>query len=97
MANRQVGPIAKELIEAKARIADPANWCVDFVEKIGPDGQKQHCAIGAVRSTLWPRLHEAALALFGAYSAPTVNNTLGHDAVMRMYDHAIEQALKEGV
>lgn len=111
MSNREVGPVAKELIAAKKRIEDPENWCVGCL--LSPKGEM--CALGAagVRGYEWkdnplvPLLAKSARELFPQASraravcedvdfAWWVNDTLGHSAVMRMYDHAINRALSEG-
>lgn len=102
MSDRKVGTRAKQLIEAKARIADRKNWCQH--ELVNHRGQL--CAFGAlyVGKNYWDNIHvailnEAAKALFpipnygGMMEAAWVNDNLGHAAVMKVYDLAIQNEL----
>jgi len=101
MSNREIGTIAKVLIDAKKRIEDPKNWCrFNYGFEGGP-----MCARGAIlrgthchsRAAIM-ELDASAKALFGTPFSYDVNDneTLGHAAVMQMYDHAIARTLNEG-
>jgi hypothetical protein len=108
MSNRQIGPVAKELIRARAFLADPENWCRGH-SRIG----RRRCALGAIRdmsldgyayldSIARNALDASAVALFPDSNghpdrpAAVVNDRDGHAAVLQVYDHAISAALKEG-
>lgn len=99
---------SEKLRAAKAKIADPANWCqLTFAmdangEPCDPRSGEavQWCAIGAIDSFNWfdlspeDYLRRASLELFGAVVG-AANDCLGHSAVMRVYDRAIEMAEAE--
>lgn len=101
MSNREIGTIAKVLIDAKKRIEDPENWCR---HNYGFEGGPM-CARGAIfrgntgvtRAAIM-ELDASAETLFGTPYSYEVNDNdnLGHAAVMQMYDHAIARALNEG-
>lgn len=105
MSDRQIGAVARELIAAKKRIEDSDNWCQGAIST--DDGRM--CAYGALGMTSIAAcvqlLDDAAKALFpdvcerkrsALAPAPWVNDTVGHAAVMAMYDHAIQRAISEG-
>lgn len=100
MSNREVGPVAKELIAAKKRIEDPENWLPEEANILSGEDGNRFCAMrailtnGGALSTL-SVLEDSAEILHGTRNAVHVNN-LGHAAVMQMYDHAIQRALSEG-
>ncbi len=89
--------VAQYLRESKARITDPAKWCVGVEEC-------KECALTAVYrddsgqliDDAVEALNQAALAMHADLyesnlePAAALNDTYGHAAVMRMYDLAIE-------
>lgn len=101
---------AATLRAAWAKIEDPARWTQTVPARdltgapVRPDNQAAvcWCAIGALGFGMWLNpsdpacvaLETAAMQLYGDYSA-RVNDTLGHDAVRRMYARAIELAEQE--
>jgi hypothetical protein len=101
MSDRKLTAIAKELIEAKKRIENPENWCAG---RFG-FGSGRLCALGAIFAgrPVGETLHATIRALddaadesFRKGGAISVNDDLGHAAVMQLYDHAIARALAEG-
>lgn len=87
---------------ARAKIADPRHW-VQNISAVDADGLEVDassksacawCAIGALESE-GCRLDELQLLgdiadkHFGVMGAWTVNDSIGHEAVMRLYDLAI--------
>lgn len=100
MSDRKLTPIAKELIEAKARISDINNWCIGETR----NERGQMCAFGAVGQIDFLKLTElldkAAIELYGYVPpgnfhrpAAYVNDHIGHAAVMKVYDRAIQNEL----
>lgn len=102
---------ASEILRAgKARIQDPKNWCKgtfmrDSEGKGFADGGLQSpvqwCALGAVMGSLGKGkdyLCRAARSLFISpwISPANVNDRLGHNCVMMMYDAAIKMAEEDG-
>lgn len=98
---------ASEILRAgKARIQDPKNWCRGtFMRDAegrgfadgGLQSPVQWCALGAIMGAAWKGkvyLERAANALFIApYCTPAyVNDHMGHNCVMMMYDAAIQMA-----
>lgn len=89
---------------AKARIADPKDWCIKKVVQ-HVDGREQRCALGALwaadpKATAyggpWRALQNAAAERgYGCFAA--ANNKIGHDGVMRMFDRAIELAQQDAL
>lgn len=88
------------LRQAKALIQDPSSWCQGSFGKdahghgvpANSPNAIRHCALGAmirVRGGSWIALHRAAHQLFNT-TPSEVNDQLGHEAVMQMYDLAIE-------
>lgn len=96
MSNRILNPLAKELVEGKAKIADRSNWCTGIYQ----DKYGRMCAYGAIgihnsRVTDASRLLcQVALELYRE-TIITVNDTRGHEAVMRVYDEAIRRAMND--
>jgi hypothetical protein len=93
MSDRKIGAVARELIEAKKRIEDPANWCTPLTYKRG-----RMCAMTALieHGGGYDLLSQVSLELFDGLRPHQVNDKLGHAAVMQMYTHAINRALNEG-
>ena len=96
-------PVVLALVRAKARIADRRNWCRYTLKHTLPSGRVQYCAGGAFWAddpnksradefACYPALMEATEALFPGWHIMDVNNTLGHAAVMQVYDKAIDMA-----
>lgn len=96
---------------AKTKIADRAHWCKGALAKNADDNSCGYrnpdaikfCALGALASVSdgsSQRLKEchllscAAQKLFGTYLT-VVNNTRGHEAVMKVYDLAISMEEKD--
>lgn len=92
---------------ARARIEDPKNWTQgDFAKLADGRGATSYdpdavcwCAIGAVRAEAGLRdevveryLVDAAQNHFSRRSPAMVNDCIGHDAVLQMYDAAIAAA-----
>ena len=98
MSDRKFGPITRELIAAKKRIENEDDWCRGSYHRDG--------ALCAAAALGYPfKTGEALHALIAAAQElepdaglPVlyINDTLGHAAVMQMYDHAIARAIKEG-
>lgn len=91
----------KNLIHARELIADKKNWCQGH----GGEYRGRVCAVVAVHSTktdpasgevACEMLRDASMELFGKTTI-NVNDTLGHAAVMQVYDRAIEMSLREGL
>lgn len=91
-------PVTANLIKAREMIADEKNWCVGQIH----NDLGQRCAWGALLEveqsgyTFTPTrdvLDRASQELYGM-SIPAANNQLGHVAVMRMFDKAIELSLQ---
>ena len=94
------------LIAARAKIADEANWCQENSAvnshriPVHPTNSNAcaWCALGALEATspatanLRSLLYEAAYATHGLRSVVDVNDTLGHAAVLQVYDVAIKIA-----
>lgn len=95
MSDKRIGKTTRTLVEAKALIEDPANWCTFRLK----NKQGQMCALGAVISAGgWSRpalrvLNRAALKLYGE-RAVDVNNKRGHAATMQTFDRAITLSMK---
>jgi hypothetical protein len=101
--------IAELLVQAKNKIADRSRWTTRYLarDKAGVPVCSNSplatswCAYGAVllssdaalETLACAALKEAAINLFGRLPIH-VNDILGHEAVMQMYDHAIQQAQK---
>lgn len=92
--------VTTNLLRARELIADEKNWCQGY----GSVG-KRRCAVVAVYAMqtdpnscqdAWWILNASATRLFGKTTI-NVNDTLGHAAVMRVYDEAIEMSLREGL
>ena len=96
MTSRTLTQATKDLIAAKARIEDPENWCQHHFTV-----NERVCAVQAVDDTAPLSranlaimfLRKAARELFELFPAE-VNDYLGHPAVMRMYDRAIQDSMK---
>ncbi len=103
MRNREV---VKALQDARAKIADRKHWTRGAfarnergkgVSEMAPDAVRW-CAIGSLWSLNRPAVTEGLVLLLSAafelfdMDAMQVNDTLGHKAVLRMYDRAIELA-----
>ncbi len=101
-----------EILEkAKALIEDPNDWCQCAAFKTGPKGNVQHCAIGAVdavtRADGWVYERELAVTMaldavaidtFHKCSLVDVNNNLGHEATIEMFNEAIRtEKAKAGI
>lgn len=84
-------PVVLALVRAKARIADPKNWCRDGDNSYRPG--ETFCALLACKpgDGSMTTLSNAARELFDR-SVIEVNDTLGHAAVMQVYDKAIDMA-----
>ena len=98
MSERKVGLVAKALIDAKARIADPENWW-DGRSRIGNRRCAQSAIVGhGMLNGAWDALKTSSRLLFDRPLPRQVNDdpNLGHSAVMQLYDHAISRALSEG-
>ena len=100
MSDRKFGPITRELIAAKKRIENPENWASE--EESCGTGIADHkrCALLAL-GFYGERSKEAEMYLLeasfqGGGKGIIYTNSLGHAAVMQMYDHAIARAIKEG-
>ena len=95
MTSRTLTQATKDLIAAKERIEDRENWWPGPPEK----ANGRDCAMTALNECdfhypAWPYLRQAALELFDIYEPAAVNDTLGHEAVMRMYDRAIQLSME---
>jgi hypothetical protein len=101
---KPLSPIALQLMEAKSRIVDKKNWCQFGLVKVALDGHLMYCALGALyraaqEQIALPREHIpaehflniAALKLY-ADDIMYVNDECGHEAVLQVYDRAIELA-----
>lgn len=94
MSNRELGPIAKELIAAKKRIENPKHWWDGTPTTI----KRGDCAVSSLGLAAVEErrcLRHSAEELFGM-GTMSVNDTLGHAAVMQIYDHAIAKAVRDG-
>lgn len=98
MSNRTISKTAADLIKARALIEDEGNWCKYALH----DAHGRHCALGAVQAATRHNrlaavvaLAHSAEALFGTSSVADVNNKIGHAAVKRLYDHAIQSELNK--
>lgn len=89
---------AEKLRAAKALIADQKNWCQGVFYRIGENTQR--CGIGAldISNSAINRngperelLEKAAKVLYGT-TVYSVNDHIGHPAVMAVYSRAIELA-----
>lgn len=97
------------LRRARARIADPAHWTthIEATDAVGlgckPDDPcaVRWCALRAlvaegvhysVQEAAWERLRDSSVT----GSPASVNDDLGHAAVLAMYDQAIEALEAEG-
>ena len=98
MTSRTLTQETKDLIAAKARIEDPENWWDGSDET--DDGDVGPCAMLAlwdigpafnVKASQF--LRKASSEMFGE-DPIWVNDNLGHPAVMRMYDRAIELSME---
>ena len=108
MSKREVGPIAKTLIEANRFLENPDNWCPEGQGADGVDGHRR-CAIMALyqggllitekaaanAGYAQIELARSAQELFGKRDIVAVNRK-GHSAVKQLYLHAISKALSEG-
>ncbi len=96
-------PVHALLVEARAYIADGSRWCQN-----APDKGKKSCALGAIMrvydrrttkdaNTAMSLLNQAthALYLHPYIGIVQVNDRLGHAAVLRCYDFAIAESLRE--
>lgn len=101
MSNREITETAKVLIKARALIEDPENWADEAAS-----GPHKFCAMGAIghiEGSLFGiaggdpimALMGAAEALHGNSRIPQLNDTLGHPAVLQMFDHAIQRELSK--
>lgn len=94
-------PVTANLIKARELIADEKNWVrgQPMDSENGP-----FCAVAAVRNVTgvhggyYGEIPEGLLLIKAAsergyYEASTLNDALGHTAVMRMFDRAIELSL----
>jgi hypothetical protein len=89
MSKRIIPPVAKDLMASKEKIKDPKNW---WNGQAGNGDCALTALIGAKESL--PYLVKASVTLFDTVPA-TVNDRIGHAAVMLMYDHAISLAIEE--
>lgn len=98
---RKTSVEAENLRRARALIASEENWCINDLHRIGPKGQQQHCALGALEvvsnrhfghrnSGSWI-LDELALNA-GEWGVASFNNRRGHAATIALFDRAIEIA-----
>lgn len=104
MSSKEIGPMARTLIDAKKLIEDPTKWRRGMYEAGG-----RMCAVGALMTaahtpqflsyyldkTLFDTLSGAAHELYGT-NILSVNDHIGHAAVMAVYDHAIAKAIGAG-
>jgi hypothetical protein len=95
MSDRQLNPIAKELIAAKKLIQDPDNWCQRH-----PRRGNKFCARGALDEVgasfkAWDLLAGACLPICGYHSVIVCNDSKGHAAIMQAFDLAISKALSQ--
>lgn len=112
MSNRELSPIAKELIAARSFIDTPDKWTTET--RLDSDGRM--CALGAIDAVhgiqysrdnsptvkalaqsahlLWP---EGTPPAAPAWTVADYNNNHpdGHAAVLRMFNHAIQEALNK--
>lgn len=95
---------AQKLREAKALISDPKRWCQGSYGKTA-DGEitlakdpkaVAWCAVGACKKVgAMSSILLAAADVLCEESDIYVNDTLGHEATLEMFDLAIELAEKE--
>ena len=91
----------QHLIAARELIASPENWTSGVLARaingaqLPPNdpGAVRWCAIGALvrytaRNSCFARLTAASRALYGG-GVVEVNDNIGHEAVLRVYDAAI--------
>lgn len=97
------------LIDAKARIQDPAHWTQEYLARDERGFVVSHyeptackwCAMGSlflsaatvpthVYQDADRALDDAAEALYPGVPYPVVNDRLGHEAIMAVYDRAIQ-------
>jgi hypothetical protein len=95
---------SEALQAARATIEDPQHWCAGMFM-----AGRARCALGAynevrtgianksVASNDWGRwlLDEAAYVVNGLWSPVSVNDELGHAAVLEMFDIATSMALSD--
>ena len=111
MSNRTLSPSAKELIRAKAMISDPDNWCQGRMEHgskhcaagaLGCLDADVGCRVSIPPSLL--ALSKSCRDVFpiASYQASStiecityVNDCLGHEAILKCFDHAINQTIRE--
>lgn len=91
-------PVTTNLLRARELIADEKNWCTYALQQTRY-GVKQYCAWGALEEVSHTMdeeriLRRASDELY--YESPAVvNNTMGHAAVMAMFDRAIKLSFAE--
>lgn len=101
MSSKEIGPMARTLIDAKKLIEDPTKWRRGMYAAGG-----RMCAVGALMKaaqalsyrldkTLFDALSGAAHELYGT-NILSVNDHIGHAAVMAVYEHAIAKAIGAG-
>jgi hypothetical protein len=97
--------VQETLKAARALISEPDYWCVRYLSKLGPRGQMQYCAIGAIQQVAVRSTWEAALDTLSKVAAQRLgvsysgmiigahiaeyNNSHTHAEVLSMFDEAI--------
>jgi len=91
------------LREAYELIKDPADWCQGTLAQLSADGSRmQRCAVGALSAAMATEEDRAVLVEVAASLFPEqayrifppdviwqVNDNVGHEAVMQMFEKAI--------
>lgn len=97
MSDRQLPPIAKELIAAKKRIENEDDWCQGQFQ----NGHRVCAATALCEASESGNAYEwfiaSALLLRPRITCVSeLNDEVGHKAVMETFDHAIARAIAKG-